>query len=83
MFDFTRRYNRKKSHVLMKGFSRVFEFSATVRGFHHYLKYWTPVPEQELHCDHEKGNAFDRYAIKVCEMGKDVSVGHLPKEFHE
>ena len=58
----------------------IFEFTAAVREFHHYRKYWTPEPEQHLHCCHEKGNVFDRYAIKVCEIGKDVAVGHLPKE---
>ena len=58
----------------------VFKLSAAVRGFHYYSKYWTHVSEQKLHCDHKKGNAFDQYAINVCEMGKDVSVDHLPKE---
>ena len=57
-----------------------FEFTAAVGGFHHYRKYWTPEPEQDLHWCHEKGNVFDRYAIKICEIGKDVAVGHLPKE---
>ena len=61
-------------------YSSIYEFTAAVRGFHHYRKYWTPEPEQELHCSHERGNAFDRYAIKVCEIGKDIPVGHLPKE---
>ena len=58
----------------------IFEFTAAVRGFHHYRKFWTPEPEQDLHCSHERNNAFDRYAIKVCELGKEETEGHLPKE---
>ena len=53
-------------------------FSAAVRGFHYYRKSWLPEPEQTLNCFHEKGNIFDRFAIKVCEKDKNEIVGHLP-----
>ena len=38
-------------------------------------------PSQVLNCYHEKNNAFDRFAIMVCKIGKDeTAVGHLPME---
>ena len=69
-----------RSNNKVMAYSKVFEFTSAVRGYHHYRKYWTPEPEQHLHCYHEKDNVFDRYAIKVCENGKESAVGHLPKE---
>ena len=59
---------------------KIFEFTAAVRGYHHYRKYWNPEPEQVLNCYHERNNAFDRFAIKVCEIGNETPVGHLPME---
>ena len=59
---------------------KIFEFTAAVRGYHHYRKFWTPEPEQILNCFHEKDNAFDRFAIKTQEMGNEKPVGHLPME---
>ena len=35
---------------------------------------------QKLFCYHEPDNPFDEFAIKVCEEGKEVPVGHLPRE---
>jgi len=36
--------------------------------------------EQLLECHHEERNPFDRYAIKVYEIGNETPVGHLPRE---
>ena len=57
---------------------KYFQFSAVVGGFHYYRKSWLPQPKQALNCFHEKINTFDRFAIKVCEKGKNEIVGHLP-----
>ena len=55
-------------------------FTAGIRGYHYYKKFWKPE-SQVLNCYHGKNNAFDRYAIMVCEIGKDeTAVGHLPME---
>ena len=59
---------------------KYFQFSAAVRGFYYYRKSWLPEPEQTLNCFHEEGNTFDRFAVKVCEKGKNEIVGHLPME---
>ena len=59
---------------------KIFEFTAVVRGYHYYRKYWNPEPEQVLNCYHERNNAFDRFAIKVCEIGNETPLGHLPME---
>ena len=61
---------------------KVFEFTAAVRNYyHHYRKFWKPEYQQVLNCYHEKNNAFDRFAIMVCEIGNDEKpVGHLPME---
>ena len=61
-------------------YAKIFEFTAAVRGYHYYRKYWNPEPEQVLNCYHERNNAFDRFAIKVCEIGNETPVGHLPME---
>ena len=56
--------------------TKTFEFTAAVRGYHYYGKFWSPQPNQHLQSD----NAFDRFAIKVCEINKDNAIGHLPRE---
>ena len=61
-------------------YKKTFEFTSAVRGYHYFRTYWTSEPEQILNCYHERGNPFDRFAIKVCESGKNNAVGHLPKE---
>ena len=59
---------------------KYFQFSAAVRGFHYYRKSWLSEPEQTLNCFHEGRNAFDRFAIKVCEKDKNEIMGHLLME---
>lgn len=62
-------------------FEKVFEFTAAVRGFHYYRKFWKPKSSQNLHCFYEPDNPFDQFAIKVCEEEeKKIPVGHLPRE---
>ena len=62
-------------------YAKIYEFPAAVRGYHHYKKFWNPEPQQVLNCYHEKNNAYDRYVIMTCEIGKDeIPVGHLPME---
>ena len=54
-------------------------FTATVRRYHYYLRFWQPKENEKLICLREIGNALDRFTIKTLrENGK--TVGHLPKE---
>ena len=46
--------------------SRIFEFTAAVRGFHVFRKIWKPVLNELLDCFHEQGNDFDYFSIKTC-----------------
>ena len=43
---------------------KYFLFSAAVRGFHYYRKFWLTELEQTLNCFQEEGNTFDRFGIK-------------------
>ena len=56
------------------------EFTAAVRGYHYYRRFWKPEPSQKLNCFFEEDNQFDSFAIKVCDIGKTAAVGHLPRE---
>ena len=58
--------------------TKVFRFLSAVRGYHYYKKFWNPQKDQLLECFHENQNLFDWFAIKVCEVGKESPVGHLP-----
>ena len=63
------------------GCMKTFKFTAAVRGFHFYKKFWSPEPEQVLKCLHEVDNPFDMFAVKVCLTTDDeMIVGHLPME---
>ena len=61
-------------------YEKVFEFTAAIRGFHYYRRFWVPSPSQKLNCLYEPDNPFDEFAIKACEEGKYEAVGHLPRE---
>ena len=52
----------------------MFEFTAAVRGYHYYRKYWHPPEGQILDCHKEPNNPFDRFAIKVCECQNDIYI---------
>ena len=54
-------------------------YSAAVRGFHYYRKFWKPIENERLTCFHEDGNPYDRFAIKTA-TSNGATVGHLPKE---
>lgn len=58
---------------------KVCEFSAAIRGYHYYKRYWSPRESEVLHCSHEFGNVFDIFAIKTCNSKGEI-VGHLPRE---
>ena len=59
---------------------KTFQFTAAVRGFHYYKRFWNPEPEQVLNCFHEINNPFDIFAIKICTIPNNRTVGHLPME---
>ena len=61
-------------------YNKTLEFTSAVRGYHYYRTFWKPEPNQILNCYYENDNAFDRFAIKVCEFAKEIPVGHLLKE---
>ena len=59
---------------------KTFQFTAAVRGFHYYKRFWNPEPEQVLNCFHEVNNPFDIFAIKICTIPNNETVGHMPME---
>lgn len=61
-------------------YTKTFEFTAAVRGYHYYRRFWIPQPAQHLNCSHESDNPFDQFAIKICETGCETPIGHLPRE---
>ena len=63
-------------------YTRSFQFTAAVRGFHVYRATWNPELNEKLICNFEPGNEFDRFAIQARSLrdGVQVTVGHLPRE---
>ena len=60
---------------------KTFEFTAAICGHHYYKNFWKPESHQVSNCYHKENNAFDRFAIMLCEIGKgETAVGHLPME---
>ena len=55
--------------ILQMACNKVFEFSAAGRGYHYYRRFWIPQNNQIHECFFETHNPFDRFAIKVCEVG--------------
>lgn len=51
--------------------------SVTLLGTTFTKTYGPPVAQEELHCEIEPTNPYDRHAIKV--MKGDIIVGHIPK----
>ena len=68
------------SNLKSMAYNKTLEFTAAVRGYHYYRRYWAPQPSQKLNCFYEPDNPFDQFAIKVCEVGHENPVGHLPRE---
>ena len=54
-------------------------FTAAVRGYHYYRRFWRSKENENLICLYEAGNPFDRFAIKTVNESGEI-VGHLPKE---
>ena len=54
-------------------------FTAAVRGYHYYRRFWKPEEKQKLNCMHELNNPYDRFSIKLVTLNGET-VGHLPKE---
>ena len=63
----------------MASSEKILTFTAAVREFHYYQKFWMPEENEKLDCSHERGNFYDRFAIKTT-SGNGTTVGHLPKE---
>ena len=59
---------------------KLYEFKSAVRGYHYYMKFWSPVENQVLDCVHEIDNPYDFFAIKTMEKLTGRTVGHLPFE---
>ena len=66
----------------MANYSKTFEFTSAVRGYHVFRQVWEPYLEEILLCYQEIGNDFDFFSIKTC-TGDDVTVGHLPREISQ
>ena len=60
--------------------SRSFEFTAAIRGYHVYQKFWQPELNETLVCIHERGNEFDAFSVKTVRALDNATVGHLPRE---
>ena len=60
--------------------SRSFEFTAAIRGYHVYQKFWQPELNETLICIHERGNEFDAFSVKTVRALDNATVRHLPRE---
>ena len=60
--------------------SRSFEFTAAIRGYHVYEKFWQPELNETLVCIHERGNEFDAFSVKTVRALDNATLGHLPRE---
>ena len=61
-------------------YEKNFEFTAAVRGYHYYRRFWVPKISQWLN-SFGPDNPFDQFATKVCEeKGHKIPVGHLQRE---
>ena len=56
-----------------------YDFQCYITGHHAYKDTWTPVFQEELICEKEPTNPYNRHAIKV--IKGDIIVGHIPKLF--
>lgn len=54
------------------------ELSSTVRGYHVYMRMWTPVVGGSLMAEKEPCNIHDRNAVAL--FRGDMKVGHVPRK---
>ena len=54
--------------------NKLFEFTAAVRGYHYYQRFWKRQPSQKCSCTYEENKPFDLFAMKICE--DTYIVGH-------
>ena len=73
-------FSSEVAFILLMAYNKGFEFSAAVRGYRHYRRFWIPQKDQILECFFETRSPFDSFAIKVCEIGNENALGHLPQE---
>ena len=73
-------FSSEVAFILQMAYNKVFEFSAEVRGYHYYRRFWIPQKDWILECFFETHNPFDHFAIKVCKVANENAVGHLPRE---
>ena len=45
--------------------NKLFEFTAAVRGYHYFPRFWEPQPNQKLSCVYEENNLFDFFGTKI------------------
>mgnify|MGYP001792401175 CR=1 FL=1 len=58
-----------------------YEYKSFARGYHVYMKIWTPLIGEMLKCRREPSNEVDKNAvalIKTDSLGVKVIVGHVP-----
>ena len=47
--------------------NKLFEFTAAVRGYHYYQRFWKPQPNQKISCAYEENNPFDLFDMNICD----------------
>ena len=57
----------------------VYSFTAAVRGFYYYRKFWKPKENEKRDWSHEEHNPFDWFAIKTV-TNDGMIVGYLARE---
>lgn len=68
-----------RTEEIKKMATSTFTFPCAVRGFHYYKRIWEPQIDDDLDCEWERGNFYDRFAIKTVD-NNSRTVGHLPLE---
>ena len=53
--------------------------NSCIRGYHIYMKRWTPSIGEVLYCSAQNNNTADQYAFTVCQEDGTI-VGHVPKK---
>ena len=51
---------------------RTFKKDSVVTAHHIYKSIWTPFVKETLTVNIEEGNQYDRYALSVVEMGREI-----------